>query len=79
MDRHCISPGEPHQNAFVESFNGRLRDERLDETLFSSLAHARSTLATWREENHRARPHSAHGDLSPAEYAKTIRLAQAAA
>jgi putative transposase len=45
---HYIAPGKPQQNAFVESFNGRLRDECLNETLFSSLAHAREDLAIWR-------------------------------
>ncbi len=44
---HYIAPGKPTQNAFVESFNGRLRDELLNETLFGSLAHARVTLAAW--------------------------------
>ena len=42
-----IAPGKPQQNAFIESFNGRLRDELLNETLFSSLAHARAVLAEW--------------------------------
>jgi len=45
VERHCVVPGKPTQNAFVESFNGRLRDECLNETLFTSLAHARSILA----------------------------------
>ena len=79
VDWHHIAPGKPQQNAFVESFNGRLRDELLNETLFSSLAHARSALTAWQEDYNRARPHSALGNLSPAEFAKKIRLAQEAA
>jgi putative transposase len=45
---HCIAPGKPIQNAFIESFNRRLGDELLNETLFSSLAHARSARSNWR-------------------------------
>jgi putative transposase len=48
VDWHYIAPGKPIQNAFIESFNGRLRDEFLNETLFSSLVHARVMLASWR-------------------------------
>ena len=47
IEWHYIAPGKPQQNAFVESFNGRLRDECLNETLFTSLAHAREVLASW--------------------------------
>ena len=47
VDWHYIAPGNPTQNAFIESFNGRLRDELLSETLVPSLAHARATLADW--------------------------------
>ena len=45
---HYIAPGKPQQNAFIESFNGRLRDELLNETLFSPLADARAVLTKWR-------------------------------
>ena len=45
VEWHYIAPGKPQQNAFIESFNGRLRDELLNETLFTSLAHARAALA----------------------------------
>ncbi|MBB4252732.1 putative transposase [Rhizobium sp. BK008] len=48
VDWHYIAPGKPIQNAFIESFNGRLRDELLNETLFSSLPQARSALSNWR-------------------------------
>ena len=79
VDWHYIAPGKPQQNAFVESFIGRLRDELLNETLFSSLAHAREALAAWRDDYNRTRPHSALGNLPPAEYAQKIQLAQEAA
>jgi len=65
-----IAPGKPQQNAFVESFNGRLRDELLNETLFVSLDHAREVLADWRDDYNTVRPHSAIGNLPPAIYAK---------
>lgn len=67
---HYIAPGKPNQNAFVESFNGRLRDELLNETLFVSLAQARTALAAWQEDYNTVRPHSALGNMSPAHYAK---------
>jgi putative transposase len=57
------------QNGFVESFNGRLRDECLNETLFRSLAHARHVLADWKDDYNQARPHSSLGSLTPAEAA----------
>jgi putative transposase len=67
---HYIAPGKPQQNAFIESFNGRLRDELLNETLFSSLAHARAVLTEWRLDYNTIRPHSSLGNLPPAHYAK---------
>ena len=54
----------------MESFNGRLRDELLNETLFASLAHAREALAAWKDDYNTVRPHSALGNLAPAIYAK---------
>jgi len=69
VEWHYIAPGKPQQNAFIESFNGRLRDELLNETLFGSLAHARAALATWRLDYNDVRPHSSLGNLTPAEYA----------
>jgi len=62
-----IAPGKPVQNAFVESFNGRLRDECLSSHWFLGLADARRTVETWREDYNRARPHSALGYRTPAE------------
>jgi len=70
IEWHYIAPGKPTQNAFVESFNGRLRDELLNETLFVSLAHARSALEYWRDDYNTVRPHSAIGNVSPSEFAK---------
>jgi len=70
VEWHYIAPGKPTQNAFVESFNGRLRDELLNETLFVSLAHARSALAEWKDDYNTVRPHSGLGNLPPADYAK---------
>ena len=58
IDWHDITPGKPTQNAFIESFNGRLRDEFLNETLFPSLNHARAMLAAWRNDYNTERPHS---------------------
>ncbi|MGO6891779.1 IS3-like element ISRle4 family transposase [Rhizobium johnstonii] len=72
VDWHYIAPGRPIQNAFIESFNGRLRDEFLNETLFSSLAHARSALSNWRSDYNDQRPHSGLGWLTPAEFAQTL-------
>lgn len=70
IDWHYIAPGKPQQNAFVESFNGRLRDELLNEILFNSLAHARVALAAWKDDYNTIRPHGALGNLPPAAYAK---------
>ena len=69
IEWHYIAPGKPTQNAFIESFNGRLRDELLNETLFTSLAQVRAVLAAWKDDYNTVRPHSALGNLSPAEYA----------
>ncbi|MGJ5176336.1 IS3 family transposase [Bradyrhizobium oligotrophicum] len=68
---HYIAPGKPMQNAFIESFNGRLRDELLNETLFTSLAQARVALRCWRTDYNDARPHSQLGWKTPFEFAAT--------
>ena len=70
IEWHYIAPGKPQQNAFVESFNGRLRDELLNETLFSSLDHARELLAEWQDDYNTVRPHSGIGNLPPSTYAR---------
>ena len=74
VEWHYIAQGKPTQNAFIESFNGRLRDECLNETLFRSLAHARAVLAAWRDDYNHVRPHGALGGLTPAEAAMLARL-----
>jgi putative transposase len=63
-----IDPGKPTQNAFVESFNGKLRDECLNENYFLNLAHARIVIEAWRIEYNSERPHSSLNDLTPEEY-----------
>ena len=79
IDWHYIQPGQPAQNAFIESFNGRLRDECLNETLFSSLLDARYELSRWRDDYKQVRPHSALGNLSPAEFVKQLARQKLAA
>ena len=69
---HYIAPGKPQQNGFIESFNGRLRDELLNETLFRSLPHARAILEAWRRDYNETRPHSKLGWMTPAAYASSI-------
>ena len=66
---HYIAPGKPTQNAFIESFNGRLRDELLNEVLFTSLPQARQALRAWKDDYNTVRPHSAIGNIPPAIYA----------
>jgi len=65
-----IEPGKPIQNAFVESFNGRFRDECLNEHWFTSLADARKTIEDWRIDYNSQRPHSSLGYATPEEFAK---------
>jgi len=79
IDWHYIAPGKPSQNAFIESFNGKLRDECLNETLFSSLAEAKETLEARQEDYNRHRPHSALKTLTPIEFAKKMTLDKMAA
>ncbi len=67
-----IQPGKPNQNAYVESFNGRLRDECLNEHWFTSLLHARTEIERWRREYNEDRPKKAIGGLTPAAYAKQL-------
>ena len=67
-----IQPGKPNQNAYVESFNGRLRDECLNEHWFVSLAHAKVEIETWRCEYNDERPKKALGGLTPSAYARQL-------
>jgi putative transposase len=70
VEWHYTAPSKPTQNAFVESFNGRLRDECLNETLFTPLAQVRAVLAAWQNDYNAVRPHSKLGGRTPAEIAK---------
>ena len=79
IDWHYIAPGKPMQNGFIESFNGRFRDEFLNEVLFSTLTDARAQIAKWKEDYNRHRPHSALGNIPPAEFAMKMRLEKLAA
>jgi putative transposase len=63
-----IAPGKPMQNGFVESFNGRLRDECLNEHLFAGLRHARQLIAAWRDDYNHLRPHTSLDGLTPRQY-----------
>jgi putative transposase len=76
VEWHYITPGKPMQNGFVESFNGRMRDELLNETLFRSLDHARSALVRWAEDYNTARPHSALDYRTPVAYAAILKAAR---
>jgi putative transposase len=67
-----IEPGKPNQNAYIESFNGRLRDECLNEHWFLSLEHARSIIDAWRKEYNEERPKKGLGGLTPSQYAKKL-------
>ena len=69
---HFIAPGKPMQNGFCESFNGRMRDELLNETLFLDLDHARTKLKSWVADYNNQRPHSAIGYQTPAAYAAKL-------
>jgi len=68
---HFIRPGKPSENCYVESFNGRLSDECLNESSFVNLADAQRTIEAWRIEYNEARPHSGLALRTPAEFAET--------
>jgi putative transposase len=67
---HFIEPGKPVQNAFIESFNGRFRDECLNQHWFTSLPQAREIIEEWRQDYNHVRPHSSLGDLPPSLFAE---------
>jgi len=69
IDWHYIAPGKPMQNGYAESFNGRMRDELLNETLFTSLNQARSVITQWVADYNNDRPHSSLNYLTPAAHA----------
>ncbi len=68
---HFIEPGKPTQNGKIESFNGRLRDECLNQEWFASLFHARCVLAAWKEDYNTVRPHSALDYQTPMQWAQS--------
>jgi putative transposase len=69
VELHFIRPGRPVENAYIESFNGKFRDECLNEHWFSTIEDARLTIEEWRRDYNEQRPHSSLGDLPPREYA----------
>jgi len=76
---HYIDPGKPQQNAFIESFNGSLRDELLNEEIFDTLDDARRKIAFWRYDYNTVRPHSSLGNLTPLEARRTLAPPEGAA
>ena len=76
IEWHYIAPGKPMQNAFIESFNGRLRDECLNEHLFHGLQEARRIIESWRADYNAARPHTSLGGLTPREFANRSSTVQ---
>ena len=72
LDWHYIAPGKPMQNGYIESFNGRMRDELLNESLFLDLDQARQIIAAWVADYNTARPHSSLGYKTPVAYADQL-------
>ena len=68
-----IQPGKPMQNGYIESFNGKFRDECLNENWFQTLSQARSAIAAWRKDYNEVRPHSSCRRMPPAKYAALHR------
>ena len=68
-----IEPGKPTQNAYIESFNGKFRDERLNGHWFETLAQARAEIAAWRRDYNEVRPHSSCNRMPPAKFAALHR------
>ncbi|KUR76646.1 hypothetical protein AQZ50_12215 [Novosphingobium sp. Fuku2-ISO-50] len=66
---HCTTPDRATRNAFVESFNGRMRDGLLNDTLFTGFAHVREKIAAWSDDYNTGRPHSSPGYAAPAAFA----------
>jgi putative transposase len=76
IEWHDIAPGKPMQNGYIESFNGRMRDELLNESLFFGLDHARQLIAAWVEDYNTARPHSSLGYQTPNAFSSALRTAR---
>ncbi|WP_166956732.1 IS3 family transposase [Pseudochelatococcus lubricantis] len=79
VEWHYIDPGKPQQNGYIESFNGSLRDECLNEDIFDSLADARRKLALWRYDYNNVRPHSSLGNKTPAEARRALEQSEGSA
>ena len=75
IEWHYIAPGKPMQNGCVESFNGWMRDELLNETMFRNLSHARAVIRDWAEDYNTNRPHSALGYETPRAFAERLKTA----
>lgn len=73
VEGHYIAPGKPMQNGFVESLNGRFRDECLNEHMFRNLPSARRLIEEWRNDDNTHRPHTSLGGLTPNEFATRSR------
>ena len=73
---HFIRPGKPTDNAFIESFNGKLRDECLNANWFDTLEQTRQIIYEWWKDYNERRPHSSLGDLTPVEYERELRRTQ---
>jgi putative transposase len=78
VEWHYIAPGKPMQNGYIESFNGRMRDELLNESLFIDLDHARQLIGAWIGDYNTARPHSSLGYQTPTAYAEYLTAPQGA-
>ena len=76
IEWHYIAPGKPTQNGFVESFNGRMRDELLNETLFFTIGQARAIVARWIDDYNTERPHSSLGYATPVAFAAELEQQQ---
>ncbi len=72
IELHFIEPGKPVQNAYIESFNGRVRDECLNEEWFVTLAQAKQSIESWRIDYNQRRPHTSLGGLTPVEYEQRV-------
>jgi putative transposase len=73
VELRLIQPGKPTQNGFIESFNGRSRDECLNEHWFSDVSHARKTISEWHQDYNKCRPHSTLNYQTPSEFAASWR------
>ena len=69
---HFITPGRPTENGVIESFNGKLRDECLNANWFDTLDDARGLIESWRTDYNEQRPHSALGNIPPAQYVANL-------